>query len=80
MKKAFIILSMFFAFIGTTQAIPHHNLKTKPEYVYICISNTAHKYHRSLNCRGLMKCTHQEKKVTKSQAIKMGYTACKICY
>jgi hypothetical protein len=80
MKKAIIILTMLIGMIGTTQATPHYPLIAKPEYVYICISRTAHKYHSRSDCRGLMRCTHEEKMVTKATAIRMGYTACKICY
>ena len=80
MKKVLLILTVLIAINGITQAAPHHPLKAKPEYVYICISRTAHKYHRQSDCRGLARCTHEEKMVTKAAAIRMGYTACKICY
>jgi len=80
MKKAIIILSMLIGMIGATQATPYHPSKAKPEYVYICISRTAHKYHSRADCRGVLRCTHEVKMVTKAAAIRMGYTACKICY
>lgn len=71
---------MLIGTIGTTRAIPNHYLRTKPEYVYICVSRTAHKFHNNRYCQGLQHCTHQIRKVTKAQAIQMGYTACKYCY
>lgn len=46
--------------------------------VYICVSPTAKKYHFSKNCRGIQKCTHEIKEVTKSDAINKGYTVCLI--
>jgi hypothetical protein len=81
MKKAIIILSMLFSVgVGIGYAAPlHHTSKPVGHYVYICVSRTAHKYHLDQYCRGLAHCTHTIKKVTVRQAIRMGYTACKIC-
>jgi len=80
MKRTILILTMLVSMIGVTHAIPNHHLKSKPDYVYICVSETGHKYYSDSDCRGLARCTHEIRKVTKSQAIKMGYSACKICY
>jgi hypothetical protein len=79
MKKAIIILSILIG-ITTSPASAHQSyLNLKVDSVLICVSPTGHKYH-SHECRGLAKCTHEIRKVTKAQAIKMGYGACKICY
>jgi len=51
----------------------------KADSVYICVSTASHKYHSHM-CRGLARCTHEIKRVTKAQAIRWGYTPCKICY
>ena len=80
MKKAILILSIFISLTGTSNALPNYHLKVTPENVYVCISKTGHKYHNNENCRGLKRCTHEIRKVTKAQAMKLGYTACKICY
>lgn len=48
--------------------------------VYICVSPSAKKYHASKSCHGLQKCTHTISEVTKADAAKQGYTACKIEY
>ena len=44
-----------------------------PTTVYI--TNTGHKYHRSW-CHYL---SHSKIKITKTKAVKLGYTPCKIC-
>ncbi len=79
MKKAILILSMLISVSISNAASTIPNLKVKADSVLICVSPTGHKYH-SYECRGLARCTHEIKKVTKAQAVKMGYTVCKICY
>lgn len=56
--------------------------ETDTEQVYICISRSAVAYHKSEDaCRGIKACTHEIRKVSKSDAIrKYKYRACKICY
>lgn len=62
-------------------AVPvNHRLKVTADSVYICVSKTGHKYHSDRDCRGLARCTHEIRKVSKDEAIRMGYSACKICY
>jgi hypothetical protein len=80
MRKVIIILSMFISIAGTSYALANHCLKVTTDDVYICVSKTGHKYHGNNDCRGLRRCTHEIRKVTKGQAIKMGYSACNICY
>ncbi len=46
-------------------ALANYNADTS---VYICVSETAKKYHYDKNCRGLNKCSHEIKKVTLSDA------------
>lgn len=41
--------------------------------VYICVSKTASKYHITATCKGLKECTHEIKKVTVTEAKKLGY-------
>ena len=80
MKKFILILSLLIG-AGISQASPTFKpIKAAPDSVYICVSTTGHKYHNDRECRGLAKCTHEIRKVSKVQAIKMGYTPCKICY
>jgi hypothetical protein len=52
------------------------NLSIDESEVYICVSKTASKYQLDDSCKGLSRCTHTVKKVTKSEAKKMGYTIC----
>lgn len=51
---------------------------TSSSTVYICESKTAYRYHFSKSCSGLKKCTHTIKQVTKEEASRLGYTACKL--
>lgn len=79
MKKAVIILTILIS-VNLAGAAPlHRTAKPLQQYVYICISKTTHKYHVDRNCSGLAHCNHPIKKVTFTQARKMGYTPCKIC-
>lgn len=78
MKKVVLILSML---IATGYATPaKYFTRTSVDSVYICVSKTGHKYHSNRDCRGLARCTHEIRKVSKDEAIRMGYSACKICY
>lgn len=43
---------------------------------YVCIPATGSKYHSSASCSGM----HSPRQVSISQAISMGYSACKKCY
>lgn len=65
------LLLIPFLFLGSLTAP-----KTTVDYVYICISKDAKKYHFDKYCRGLQKCTHTIEKVTKSDATYKGYTIC----
>jgi len=49
-------------------------------FVFVCLSNTAHKYHKYEDCRGLLKCTHEVKKLSRSEVDTRKFSACKICY
>lgn len=44
--------------------------------VFLCDSQTAHKYHFYSDCRGLNACTHTIIKVPLSEAKKQGRTIC----
>lgn len=79
MKRALIFISLFISL--SLNGIPAFttNPKLVAESVYICISKGAKRYH-SRECHGLARCTHEIKKVSKEQAVKLKYTPCKICY
>ena len=78
MRKLLFIL---FVTIGTSNisysALP--TIKVLRDSVYICQSKSAYAYH-NYECRGLARCTHGIIKITKAEAIKLGYKPCKICY
>lgn len=50
--------------------------KPSAEYVYICVSKDASKYHFDKYCRGLQRCTHEIERTTKSDAVYRGYSIC----
>lgn len=52
------------------------NVNPSNSDVYICVSKTATKYHLSESCKGLSRCTHQVKKISKAEAKKLGYNLC----
>ena len=79
MNKIIIMLSLLISVsAGNATAIKLHT-KTTIDSVYICQSRSAYAYHSHI-CRGLARCTHGIVKLTKAQAIKIGYKPCKICY
>ena len=49
-------------------------------FVFVCLSKTARKYHKYENCRGLLKCTHEVKKLSMSDVDTLRFSACKLCY
>lgn len=51
----------------------------KTDSGYICLSPKAYAFHNRV-CHGLSRCTHGIKKVSKAEAIRRNYVACKICY
>lgn len=73
MKK--LILIFFISTLFVQASAP-----TMQSSVYICTGPGSAKYHSSNNCRGLQKCNHTVKSITKASAQSSGYTACKICY
>jgi len=48
--------------------------------VFVCDSTTSYAYHRTENCRGLNRCSHQIIQITESEAQNRGKRACKICF
>jgi len=70
------VLTMLSTTVFATTPAPHSR---KTDSVYVCISTGSKRYHAYM-CSGLRHCTHEVKKVTKAQAIRWGYTPCKICY
>lgn len=64
-----ILFSTLFYLLSAVQSAPQSN-------VYICDSPTAKKYHIKKDCSGLNRCTHVIKQVSKTDAVKSGYTIC----
>lgn len=76
MKNILLFLAIF---TSTNYSAPLIGAKTFADKVLICDSRGAKVYH-SYECRGLANCKHKVLTVTKSEAVKMGRRACKICY
>jgi len=54
---------------------------SNPDNVIICTGQYAHAYHKvGGNCKGMRACKGDLKTITKDEAIKEGYHACKFCY
>jgi len=79
MKKILLIAALLFSAAICNATTVSASVRVKVDSVYICQSKSAYAYH-SYECRGLARCTHRIVKITKAQAIKLGYKACKICY
>lgn len=78
MKKILLIATLLISVSirGAVTVVPY--AKATIDSVYICQSKSAYAYH-SYECRGPARCTHRIVKITKAQAITLGYKACKIC-
>lgn len=75
-KRIFLIMLLISnANISITWAYQYNKEK---EYVLICKSGT-YQYHTHM-CKTLTHCVGGIVKITKYQAIKMGYRPCKYCY
>jgi hypothetical protein len=80
MKKSIIIfLLLISAGVSKAASVPVTYKKVAIDSVYICQSKSAYAYHK-YECRGLARCTHSIVKITRAQAVKLGYKPCKICY
>jgi len=76
--KKHLVMLLILTSMRIGYAAPIVHAPRPVDSVYICMSGSAHKYHKYI-CRGLDHCTHTIKKVPKSEAVRLGYTACKIC-
>jgi hypothetical protein len=65
MKKTLLISCLSALFLTITA------FQTPLKMVYVCVSETAHKYHLNPHCQGLQNCTHEIKEVSIDVAIKM---------
>ena len=64
--------------IGTNNTNP---TETKTEYVYICTGNYSKCYHKTENCKGLLNCSKDIRKITLQDAINQYHRReCKYCY
>jgi hypothetical protein len=79
MKRALFISSLLIGIAISPSKASTPHIKVKVEYVLVCNSSSSYAYHR-YECRGLAHCRHGISKITKAEAIRMGYRACKICY
>jgi len=86
-KRLIILLGFITLLNVTASAEPYprnrdfEGHKDVESSVYVCLSRSAVAYHNSSSCRGLNRCTHQIKSMSRSLAIKnYGLRACKICY
>lgn len=50
------------------------------ETVWVCGGPNSKRYHKSKKCKGLNRCSKSPKSMSREDANKKGYTACKICY
>ena len=78
-KKILLVLILLVGQLFDIQAFEKEN-SFRETYVYICTGPKSKKYHSTRKCKGLNKCTKDIVEVTKSYAVEIGRTACKICY
>ena len=74
----YLLALLLTATITISGAIPQYKINSA-DTVLICDSSNAKSYHKE-ECRGLKKCTHEIKTVTKKEAEELGLNPCKICY
>jgi len=80
MKKTIIAALLFLAIGDFTGATAPMQTGVNDTKVYVCTGNSSKRYHKTSSCRGLNNCQEEIISVTIEQAVKMGRTACKICY
>jgi hypothetical protein len=78
MRKAWLILILVLG-IACTRGTGAVNVRAQVDSVLICKSRSAYAYHR-YECRGLKHCTYTIVKLSRAEAVKMGYRPCKVCY
>lgn len=79
--KCFVVLYFCLMGMAAVHAANYvqRNAEVSTSKVLVCTSPNAYAFH-SHYCRGLKRCTYDTVTMSRSQAVKRGYQACKICY
>ena len=79
--KCFVVLYLCLMGMVAVHAATYRqsHIEASANKVLICTSPKAYAYH-SHYCHGLKRCTYDIVTTTRSEAMKRGYQACKICY
>ena len=80
MKKLILLLTIIagvaIGYVSARETTPADAGQT---YVYICTGPKSVAYHKVSSCKGLNNCSTSVKKVTLTDAKKMGRRPCKVC-
>lgn len=75
-----IFALIVFSFISSCANKTKHNAGDAGEgVVYVCVSNSARRYHVDPDCKGLRRCSYKIIATTVEEAQDNGRTPCRIC-
>ncbi|MDR3059515.1 MAG: hypothetical protein LBU84_15440 [Prevotella sp.] len=77
--KSLAVITMFFVLSSFASSGNNKPVEEAETTVLICTGKYSKRYHNS-QCRGMKSCRGDKKKVSLSEAKKMGLTACGYCY
>ncbi|EDM37888.1 hypothetical protein PBAL39_15724 [Pedobacter sp. BAL39] len=78
--KRMIVIALCLVPLAAASGAKFLMIADNEDFVFVCLSKTAHKYHKYEDCRGLLKCTHEVRKSSRSEVDTARLSACKICY
>jgi len=66
--------------LSALMAIAPSSISNKATHVYICTGPKSETYHKTIECKGLRRCSKEIIEITVGKAKKMGRRPCKMCY
>lgn len=73
------ILFVSLLLISCGKKTKHNAGDTEEGVVYVCVSNSARRYHVDPECKGLRQCSYEIIATTVEEAQDNGRTPCRIC-
>lgn len=80
MRVIIVLFALSFGLPKLGTCVTTRGFISKVEIVYLCHGQESVRYHSRANCRGLNNCSTQIERTHIHHALRIGRTACQICY
>ena len=80
MRFIIVLFALSFGFPKLDSCVTTRSFISSLEIVYLCQGQESVRYHSRSNCRGLNNCSTQIERTHIHHALRIGRTACQICY